>query len=99
MNLYEMNEEFEKHDVMEEFGEFHKVSKHLSERPDLHAFILLDKLCPSNKSIVSESGHDQFWLNVDVNDFAKVATPELILALIRCGVMFDYDEDCLYMFP
>lgn len=87
-------------DNHEEFLKFENVpsARRLSNRPDIHAFILLDKLSPGKSDIVSSADHDQIWLGVDVEDIAEWADEEDILDLIRCGVMLDEDRDCFSMF-
>lgn len=47
---------FGKHDA--EYLEFSSVQNKRSQRADLHAFMLLDELCPSSKDIVSCASHD-----------------------------------------
>ena len=83
---------FEKHS--EEYLKFEDVKTKISNRPDLHAFILLDRLFPSGRDIISASCHDQFFLGISDEDI-ETLNEETILDLVRCGVMFD---DGLYMF-
>lgn len=82
----------------EEGHEFNRVEKKLSGRPDLHAFILLDKLLPSTKDLVAAAEHDEIWLNVDVEALGSVATKAQLIELIRCGVRYDAHIDALAMF-
>lgn len=89
MTLKKLAELFEKYGDDDEYYEFQKVEQRKSNRPDLHAFILLDSLVPSTEDMVSYAEHDEFWLGVSVEDVAKVITPEQILELVRCGVSFD----------
>lgn len=87
---------FQKHD--NEYIEFDRVETKFSRRPDLHAFLLLDKLVPGTEDIVSTSEHDEFWLGVDIQDLAKSGITEAqIVDLIRCGVSYDREFDCLRM--
>lgn len=72
-----------------EFLKFERVIEPLSKRPDLCAFLLLDRLVPDTRDIVSAAEHDEIFLNVDVNELALVATDGDILTLVRCGVMFN----------
>jgi hypothetical protein len=48
--------------------------------------------------MISASEHDEFYLSVDCEALAKVATPEIIRDLTRCGVRYDEDLDSLCMF-
>lgn len=92
MNLQEI---WDKHD--NEFLKFERVQNKLSNRPDLHAFLLLDKLVPRDRDIVSAAGHDEIWLDVEPEELAK-ATEEQFVELIRCGVRLDRGTDSLAMF-
>jgi hypothetical protein len=74
------------------------VKNKLSPRPDMHAFILLDKLFPNKIDMVSAAEHDQIWLDVDPEDLSKVATEEQMIELVRCGVMYDIHTDSLSMY-
>lgn len=87
-------------DFEDEFLEFHKVENKASNRPDLCAFIALDRLVPSEhgNDIVCAAEHDEIWLATDVEKLAAVATKEDILLLVRCGVRLDVDQDALAMF-
>jgi hypothetical protein len=85
----------------DEFLRFERVKNKRSNRPDLHAFLLLDELQPSAKSrdIVSAAEHDQIWLGIDTGKLAEVITSEQVLELIRCGVIIDeHDDGGLFMF-
>ena len=69
-----------------------------TERPDLKAFILLNKLVPGTSDMVSAAEHDQIFLDVDVDKLEKVVTDEEIRTLVACGVHYDEHYDSLYMF-
>jgi len=82
-----------------EYLHFERVDNPLSTRPDLSAFLLLDKLLGySNEDILSCAGHDEVFLSADVEELAKVASEEDIITLIRCGVRYSSEYDCLCMF-
>jgi hypothetical protein len=89
-------EVFEKFD--DEFNKFERIVDPPSNRPDLCAFLLLDRIMPGKKDIVSAAEHDEIWLEIDVETFAETATEEDVLTLIRCGVMHDKEFDCFSMF-
>lgn len=82
--MLDLTEIFNKYD--DEYLEFEKVENKLSSRPDLHAFILLDRLVPGDREIVFVAKRDKLILDTDIEELAKVATEEDILTLIRCGV-------------
>lgn len=84
----------------EEFLQFGRIpeERRLSNRADLHAFLLLDQLVPGTGDMVSAAEHDEFFLDVSPDELAKVATEEQITDLIRCGVRYHMEFDCLAMF-
>ena len=92
-------EEFEK--CMAEDAEFLKwdrVENRRSQRPDLHAFLLLDELQPGYRDMVCAAEHDEFWLDINVEQLAAVITSEQCIELQRCGVRYDEDTDSLAFF-
>ena len=93
--MLDLTEIFNKY--RDEYLEFKKVENKLSSRPDLHAFILLDRLVPGLGYIVSEATYDEIFLDIDTEELAKVATEEDIISLIRCGVRV-IDGEYLGMF-
>jgi hypothetical protein len=93
MTLERMTDLFSKHSD-EEYIEFERVKKRRSNRPDLHAFMLLDEILPGKKDIVGAAEHDQVFLSIDCRELAKVITEEQIIELLRCGVGYG-DYDCL----
>jgi hypothetical protein len=85
--------------VTDDYLDFARIENPPSQRPDLCAFILLDRLLPGGDSdIVSASEHDEFYLSFDCDELAKVATPELVRDLSRCGVRYDESFNALCMF-
>ncbi len=82
-----------------EFLKFERVKTRFSNRPDLHAFILLDSLCPvpqKDRDIIGAAEHDKIWLDVEIDELAAVINQEQVRDLVRCGVMCD--EEGLSMF-
>lgn len=67
-------------------------------RPDINAFIILDNLVPGFTDIVEAAEHDQIFLNISVEDLCNVATHDDIKDLIRCGVRYNSEFDCLCMY-
>jgi hypothetical protein len=74
----------------DEYIKFDRVKYRLSDRPDLHAFLLLDKLAPpeGGGDMIEASEHDEFWLSADPKRVAEAATDENLIDLVRCGVLF-----------
>jgi hypothetical protein len=81
----------------DEFLKFDRVEHKLSNRPDLHAFLLLDKLVPGNSNMVSGAGHDEIYLDVDVDSLLAAATEDELIELQRCGVLYS-EYESLFMF-
>lgn len=82
----------------DEYLYFDRIENKLSKRPDIHAFLLLDLIAPNEGTILSTADHYQVYLNVDLDKLAENATQEQIRDLIRCGVSFHKDNECLIMF-
>ena len=81
-----------------EYLKFYNVKEKFSQRSDLHAFILLDKLIPSKMDMISGSMYDKFFIDVCPSELAEVATEEQIVDLIRCGILYDENDDCFSFF-
>lgn len=92
----DLHETFEKFN--DEYLKFERINEPLNQRPDICAFLYLDKLFPAKRDIVTASEHDEFFLDIDCEEFAKIATDEQVIYLLRCGVHYDSDTDSLAMF-
>ena|ERR1017187_64630 len=97
MTVKEIKDLFEENND-EEFLEFKRVRVKLTDRKDLHAFLLLDRLVPGKDDIVGGAEHDEIFLCVGLESLAKTATEEDILDLLRCGVRVDEYGEGLAMF-
>jgi len=82
----------------DDYIDFNAVENKLSQRADMHAFMVLDKLVPDSGDLISASEHDEFYLSIDCDELAKVLTLEIARDLSRCGVRYDGEYDCLCMF-
>jgi hypothetical protein len=79
--------------------EFEQIDNPPHPRPDVCAYILLDRLLPRpGRKMVCGSDHDIIWLDADIGQLAEVATEDDILSLVRCGVFFDTETDSLAIF-
>lgn len=87
---------FEEH--ADDFLKLPPRAPELCGRPDLIAFMLLDKLVPSTIDIVSAADHDIIYLSVDPYKVNGVATDAELLLLIQCGVMFEAEQESFSMF-
>jgi hypothetical protein len=82
-----------------EFLKFERIKNPPSTRPDICAFLLLDKLCPGSGDIVEYAEHDQYWIDGEVcKRFKKVATMDDVVYLTRCGIVCDEEDDCLFSY-
>ena len=96
MNGIEIFKKYE--DVIDnEFLKFDNVKNKNSNRKDLHAFILLDKLFPGKEDILSFASHDEVTLSINY-DQIKTLCEDDVIDLMRCGVIYESDYDCLKMF-
>lgn len=79
---------------------FESVENKLSNRPDLHALLLLDKIVPSEhySDILSSAEHDIVYINIDIKKLIKNVTIEHIYDLCRCGITYDSEVDCLVFY-
>lgn len=94
MNIHERFEV-----VNGDYMKFELVENKRSQRPDLHALMLLDELFPSDNGgdMVAAAEHDEIWLDID-GEKLNALTDEQIADLVRCGVRHDEEHDCLCMF-
>jgi hypothetical protein len=68
------------------------AARRFSNRADLNAFILLDKLLPADpdgRDIISAAEHDEFWLSPSLEEVAPLISEEQAIDLVRCGVRLD----------
>jgi hypothetical protein len=91
----EINDKFEA--VNDEYLKFEKIENKLSNRPDVHAFILLDKLFPSERKtdLIQAAEHDEYFIEIEGEQLLQL-TDNQILELVRCGISYSAEYDCLY---
>lgn len=97
MTVEELENFFETHS--DNFLKFKDIlpARILNNRPDINAFILLDKLVPANRNIVCSASHDEIYLDVELEDLAKLASEADLLDLIRSGVRIDDYGLCMFV--
>lgn len=95
-HMIDIQKAFEKCDG--EYLKFERIKIKPSGRPDLCAFLLLDRLCPGKRDIVGSAEHDEIFLDTELSELSKLASLEDIIYLARCGVRFDTDSESLAMF-
>ena len=96
MTREEFRELFDKYD--DEFLKDQRVDYTVTKRPDLHAFLLLDRLVPGKRDLISDSEHDEYFLDIDIDQLVEVITEADIITLQRCGVRYDESLDSLAVF-
>jgi len=92
----EIRAAFEKHD--DEFLKFDRVVNKLSNRPDLHCFLVLDWMFPGTTDMIDAAEHDEIYLEPNALEFLRKVTEEQLIDLIRCGLRYDESIDSLCMF-
>lgn len=84
MTLEEMTALFEQHN-----DEWFLKRGEETKLRDFDAFVLIEKLVPSDRDIISAAEHDQYWLAVDEEELAAVITEDQIKYLLQCGIMHE----------
>lgn len=82
----------------DEYLKFDRVENKRSNRPDLHAFLLLNELfpCDTDRDMISAAAHDIIYLDIDAEDIEKIPEDKLV-ELIRCGIGYDDDSLCMFV--
>jgi hypothetical protein len=92
----DINERFEA--VDDDYCKFDRIKNKRSDRPDLHALLLLDELFPNpGRAMVCAAEQDEIWLDADGEKLHDL-TDDQILELTRCGVIYVSHYDSLAMF-
>lgn len=70
----------------DEHLKFERVTEKLASRPDVHLFVMLDKIFPSEneRDIVSATDHYGIFLSID-DEQLETLTDEQLLTIVRCG--------------
>lgn len=95
LNLSELFQKYE-----DEFLKYERIENPPSQHPDICAFLLLERLVPAKKNLkmIDGADHDIIYIITDAQKLAEVATEDDIRYLVRCGVMYDEDNESLTMF-
>ncbi len=88
-------------DILDKYqsSKFDDITNKLSNRRDLHAFILIDKLVsnPQKTWIIECADHDIIYLSTSIEELCKAGiTKEQVIELSACGV--EEDNHYLVMF-
>lgn len=99
--IEDLAEAFERHSSNFK-RKFKDIEKPLASRPDLHAFMLLDRLVPmpskGQQDMIGGAEHDIIFLTVNEDALARVATDDDIRDLAACGVFISQEYGGLCMF-
>lgn len=80
-----------------EYGKFDLIVNKRSNRPDLHAFLLLDELAPNpGRSIVCYARDGEIVLEIDPDLLAPTIHSDQVLELVRCGVSYGGDSFTMF---
>lgn len=97
MSTRTLEERFDSFD--DDYLDFPAIESPRHRCADLCAFLMLADLLPElSGNIISASEHDEFYLGVDCEKLNEVATDEQLRDLVRCGIRYDAQFDCLCMF-
>ncbi len=81
---------------IKEYREFDRVVQKRSQRPDLHAFLMVDELVGGDDPLIATTQAGTVYLNVVASDLAKAGVSEdVVIELLRCGVVLDHGSDWL----
>ena len=95
--MLDLKEEFSRHG--EKYLKFEEIQNPEHSRPDVCAFIILDRLIPGpGTDMVSCAEHDEIYLSVNTEILARAATSEDIARLVACGVRYSSEYESLCMF-
>lgn len=79
VEMFERNEN-------DQYLKFHLVTNRSTNRSDLYAFNLLDRLRPSITDIIKGANHDEIDLG-SAEEWAEYLENYHVITLLRCGVL------------
>jgi hypothetical protein len=84
----------------EDCGSFEDIpeQERYSNRRDMHALILLDKLFPGSHDMIAAAEHDAIYIDVNLEELSKVVKKEDLITLSRCGICPDDVDEGLMKF-
>lgn len=93
--MIDLKAAFEKYEF--EHLTFERVKKPLHRCPDIAAFLLLDNLVPTKngRDMIRYVDSDCVHLNVNLAKLARVITKKEVKTLIRCGILYSAQYNCL----
>ena len=79
----------------DEYLGFDKIVDPPSNRPDLCAFLYIDKLQPGTCNLIEESANSEYYFNLDLRKLKLTENDAIYLS--RCGVRYDWNSGKLIM--
>lgn len=99
MTVKEMIEKFDEFsESFDKSMEFDAIENPLHPAKDICGLLMLAALLPGARYGIAGADHDVIYLEADVDKLAKVATPEIIRDLVRCGIVWSDEYDSLIKF-
>lgn len=83
---------------MTEYCNFDNITEKYTNKRDLNALILLDKLFPDTSNIIRSVESHIICLNISLEDLINKASEEQLLNIIRCGIWYDSAKERLFMY-
>ena len=99
MNIQELKKLFKKHSE-NEYIEFEKVENKKSKFADIHGLLLLEEKFPPNEishGILDNFDYETATINIEIEEDNIPLTENDIIELLRCGIDYDEDLECLTM--
>ncbi len=92
MNVKEL---FVKHE-----NEFLNYKADPSLEDKVHDFVVFESLVKFVKrgDLIGNLGHEEIYLNVDVDEVISVLSEGDLVKLIRCGLRYSDEDECFVMF-
>lgn len=90
-----IEELFEKH--QDEFLQYERDSSLKCEPRDITLFNMLSDLAAGG-GLIAGALHEEIFFSVDLNDFVRFFSEEEVVRMIRCGLRYDSERECLCMF-
>ena len=101
MTENQLEELFEKHSE-DEYLEFERIQNPKHTRRDICAMLIIHEIQSRNESqrqdtMISWAGHEEIYLDVNVEEISEYITEEEIIDLIRCGVRLEESNFAMFI--
>ena len=82
--------------VNDDFLKFDRVEIKISQRRDVHVFMVLDGLFYGDEPLINWGGHDEIGFSITDEQVESLSNAQ-VLELVRCGVTYNCDSGGLGM--